>query len=67
MNIDDALWYTPKRVVKCSFCGKKSSEGGYMIKGKKMNSYICDKCVEMCAFILCSKHGHNSFNGGGDE
>lgn len=41
--------YQRRRAV-CSFCGRSENEVGKLIQGE--NSFICDKCVELCSDLL---------------
>lgn len=34
--------------IRCSFCGKKSSETTRMVAGYKDNVYICAECADLC-------------------
>lgn len=40
----------PKRVLRCSFCGKSESQVEKLIAGPKV--YICESCVGTCNRIL---------------
>jgi ATP-dependent Clp protease ATP-binding subunit ClpX len=42
--------YEPRKVHRCSFCGKSQSEVDRLIAGP--NAYICDECVALCADII---------------
>lgn len=39
-----------KKVLKCSFCGKRQDEVQKLIAGP--NVYICDECINVCVGIL---------------
>jgi ClpX C4-type zinc finger len=39
-----------RRLLRCSFCGKRDSEVGKLIGGPKV--HICDVCVGVCNKIL---------------
>ena len=39
-----------KTQVRCSFCGKDSSQVKRIIAGA--NGYICNECVELCSEII---------------
>jgi ClpX C4-type zinc finger len=41
---------TPKRRLRCSFCGKRHSEVSKLIAGPTV--FICDACVDICNAIL---------------
>ena len=40
----------PKRVLRCSFCGKTEREVAKLIAGPKV--HICDACIGVCNGIL---------------
>lgn len=35
----------------CSFCGKSQREVRKLIAGPSLNLFICDECVDLCAYI----------------
>jgi len=43
----------PKRVFRCSFCGKSQTEAKKLIAGPGV--FICDECVELCLPIIAEK------------
>jgi ATP-dependent Clp protease ATP-binding subunit ClpX len=43
----------PKRVFRCSFCGKSQTEVKKLIAGPGV--FICDECVELCLPIIAEK------------
>ncbi len=47
--MSDKARYQRRRAV-CSFCGRSENEVGKLIQGE--NSFICDKCVELCSDLL---------------
>jgi ATP-dependent Clp protease ATP-binding subunit ClpX len=53
--------FTPKyrQVVKCSFCGKLSTEAFKMFKGKD-EAYICDTCLSQSYQILQAESRQNT-------
>ena len=52
--------------VKCSFCGKDSSQVERIIAGP--NAYICNECVNLCSEIITAevKFDENYFDENGD-
>ena len=40
----------PKKVLRCSFCGKRESEVRRMLQGP--GARICDQCVQLCVSLL---------------
>ncbi|MGN1393775.1 MAG: ATP-dependent protease ATP-binding subunit ClpX [Succinivibrionaceae bacterium] len=40
-----------KKEIRCSFCGKKPSEVGKIIKGND-SIYICNECIDACNLII---------------
>jgi ATP-dependent protease Clp ATPase subunit len=44
---------TPKRVFRCSFCGKSQTEVKKLVAGPGV--FICDECVELCLPIIAEK------------
>ncbi len=42
--------YEPKKLHRCSFCGKTQAEVKRLIAGP--SAYICNECVELCGEIL---------------
>jgi len=44
---------TPKRVLRCSFCGKSQTEVKTLISGPGV--YICDECVGLCQPFIAGK------------
>ncbi|MDU2132943.1 MAG: ClpX C4-type zinc finger protein, partial [Finegoldia magna] len=52
--------------VKCSFCGKDSSQVERIIAGP--NAYICNECVNLCSEIINAevKFDENYFDENGD-
>jgi hypothetical protein len=50
MGGDVAASAKTETVVRCSFCGKQSTEVTKMVAGPGVN--ICDKCVGLCATII---------------
>lgn len=40
----------PKRLLRCSFCGKSERDVGKLIAGSK--AHICDACIGVCNGIL---------------
>jgi hypothetical protein len=43
----------PKRLFRCSFCGKSQTEVRKLISGPGV--FICDECVELCLPIIAEK------------
>jgi ATP-dependent protease Clp ATPase subunit len=43
----------PKRVFRCSFCGKSQTEVKKLVAGPGV--FICDECVELCLPIIAEK------------
>ncbi len=43
----------PKRVFRCSFCGKSQADVKKLIAGPGV--FICDECVELCLPIIAEK------------
>lgn len=43
----------PKRVFRCSFCGKSQTEVKKLIAGPGV--FICDECVELCLPIIAEQ------------
>jgi hypothetical protein len=41
---------TPKRVYRCSFCGKSQREVKTLVAGPGV--FICDECVQLCRSII---------------
>ncbi len=41
---------TPKRRLRCSFCGKSEREVSKLLAGPRV--YICDACIGVCNAIL---------------
>jgi len=43
----------------CNFCGASDKVRNFLIsskpEGEENNVYICDKCIETCALIICAK------------
>jgi hypothetical protein len=50
MGGDVAASAKTETVVRCSFCGKESTEVTKMVAGPGVN--ICDTCVGLCATII---------------
>lgn len=50
--------YEPRKLHRCSFCGKSQTEVERLIAGP--NAYICNECVELCSDVL----GEDSFQPG---
>jgi hypothetical protein len=44
---------TPKRVYRCSFCGKAQTEVKTLVAGPGV--FICDECVQLCQAIIAKK------------
>lgn len=44
---------TPKRLLRCSFCGKAQTEVKKLISGPGV--YICDECVGLCLPIIADE------------
>jgi ATP-dependent protease Clp ATPase subunit len=44
---------TPKRVYRCSFCGKSQEEVKTLVAGPGV--FICDECVQLCQAIIDKK------------
>ena len=44
---------TPKRLYRCSFCGKTQTEAKTLIAGPGV--FICDECVQLCQTIITKK------------
>jgi len=44
---------TPKRLFRCSFCGKSQTEVRKLIAGPGV--FICDECVGLCQQIIAEK------------
>ena len=44
---------SPKRVFRCSFCGKSQTEVKKLIAGPGV--FICDECVALCRPIIAEK------------
>ena len=40
----------------CSFCGKTAEAVAFLISGPD-NTFICDECVEICAFTIAEHRG----------
>jgi ATP-dependent protease Clp ATPase subunit len=40
----------PKRVYRCSFCGKAQTEVKTLVSGPGV--FICDECVDLCQSII---------------
>jgi len=45
--------YTPKRLYRCSFCGKSQEEVKTLVAGPGV--FICDECVQLCQSIIDKK------------
>ena len=43
----------PKRLYRCSFCGKTQTEVKTLIAGPGV--FICDECVQLCQTIITKK------------
>lgn len=39
----------------CSFCNKSEREVAQLVAGTK--AFICDECVDLCAYIISSSRG----------
>ena len=46
---------TPKRLYRCSFCGKAQTEVKTLIAGPGV--FICDECVQLCQTIIDKQAG----------
>ena len=44
---------TPKRLYRCSFCGKSQTEVKTLVAGPGV--FICDECVQLCRAIIDQK------------
>jgi hypothetical protein len=44
---------TPKRLYRCSFCGKAQTEVKTLVAGPGV--FICDECVQLCQAIIDKK------------
>jgi hypothetical protein len=44
---------TPKRLYRCSFCGKSQMEVKTLVAGPGV--FICDECVQLCLAIIDQK------------
>jgi hypothetical protein len=44
---------TPKRLYRCSFCGKSQLEVKTLVAGPGV--FICDECVQLCQSIIDQK------------
>jgi hypothetical protein len=44
---------TPKRLYRCSFCGKSQMEVKTLVAGPGV--FICDECVQLCQAIINQK------------
>jgi hypothetical protein len=44
---------TPKRLYRCSFCGKSQMEVKTLVAGPGV--FICDECVQLCQAIIDKK------------
>ena len=44
---------TPKRLYRCSYCGKAQTEVKTLIAGPGV--FICDECVQLCQAIIAKK------------
>ena len=42
--------YEPRKLHRCSFCGKSQADVERLIAGP--NAYICNECVELCSDVL---------------
>jgi len=38
--------------IICSFCGKSDKETGQLIKGNRMDVFICEDCIRLCHEVL---------------
>jgi ATP-dependent protease Clp ATPase subunit len=47
---DAAAARTPKRVYRCSFCGKSQTEVKTLVAGPGV--FICDECVELAQTVI---------------
>jgi ATP-dependent protease Clp ATPase subunit len=45
----------PKRVYRCSFCGKAQTEVGTLVSGPGV--FICDECVRLCQDVVANNAG----------
>jgi ATP-dependent protease Clp ATPase subunit len=52
---------TPKRVFRCSFCGKSQTEVKKLIAGPGVS--ICDECVGLCLPIIAEKSANSGSPG----
>ena len=43
----------PKRLYRCSFCGKAQTEVKTLVSGPGV--FICDECVELCQEIIAKE------------
>lgn len=44
---------TPKRLYRCSFCGKSQEEVKTLVAGPGV--FVCDECVQLCQAIIDKK------------
>jgi ATP-dependent protease Clp ATPase subunit len=51
----------PKRVYRCSFCGKAQTEVKTLVSGPGV--FICDECVGLCRDIIAKNAGAHSARG----
>ena len=47
------------KIVHCTFCGKGSDDDKVFLMIAGVDSYICDKCVELCRDIIGAKRTEN--------
>ena len=45
--------HAPKRVYRCSFCGKSQEEVKRLVSGPGV--FICDECVQLCQGVIDKK------------
>ena len=45
--------HAPKRVYRCSFCGKSQEEVKTLVSGPGV--FICDECVQLCQGVIDKK------------
>jgi hypothetical protein len=46
----------PKRLYRCSYCGKAQTDVKTLIAGPGV--FICDECVQLCQAIIAKKAGN---------
>jgi len=51
----------PKRVYRCSFCGKAQTEVKALVSGPGV--FICDECVGLCQGIIAKNAGAQKAQG----